>query len=69
MISFTIVRVARDSVSLVRLVGWARERAHERTFEGVAPQLTDSIRGKLDGLLVTDGGQCRHAWLRSSPRA
>lgn len=59
-------RVERPSVDrLVRLVGWARERAHERTFERVAAQLTDSIRGKLDGLLVTDGGQCRHAWLRS----
>jgi hypothetical protein len=45
-------RVERPSVDrLVRLVGWARERAHERTFERLAPQLTDQVRSKLDGLL------------------
>ena len=61
-------RAARPSVDrLVRLVGWARERAHERTFERLAPQLTDQVRAKLDGLLVTEGGRCGHAWLRARP--
>jgi hypothetical protein len=46
-------KVERPSIDrLVRLVGWARERAHERTFAQLAPQLTDQVRGKLDGLLV-----------------
>ena len=44
-------RVERPSIDrLVRLVGWARERAHEQTFERLAPQLTDPVRAKLDGL-------------------
>ena len=61
-------RVERPSVDrLVRLVGWARERAHERTFKLLAPQLTDQVCVKLDGLLVTDGGRCGHAWLRARP--
>lgn len=61
-------RVERPSVDrLVRLVGWARERAHERAFERLAPQLTDQVRAQLDGLLVTEGGRCSHAWLRSRP--
>jgi len=34
-----------------------RERGHEQTFQRLAPQLTEAIRAKLDGLLVTDGGQ------------
>jgi len=43
-------RIERPSVDrLVRLVGWARERAHEQTFERLAPQLTDPIQAKLDG--------------------
>jgi len=38
-------RIERPSVDrLVRLVGWARERAHEQTFERLAPQLTDPIQ-------------------------
>ena len=58
----------RPSVDrLVRLVGWARERAHERTFERLAPQLTDPVCAKLDGLLLTEGGRCGHAWLRARP--
>ncbi len=61
-------RIERPSLDrLVRLVGWARERAHEQTFKRLEPQLSDPIRTKLDGLLVSDGGQCRHAWLRSRP--
>ena len=61
-------RVERPSVDrLVRLVGWARERAHERTFERLTPQLTDQVRAKLDRLLVTDGGRCGLAWLRARP--
>ena len=62
------IAVERPSVDrLVRLVGWARERAHERTFERLAPQLTDPSARQLDGLLVTEGGRSRHAWLRSRP--
>jgi hypothetical protein len=53
----------------MRLVGWARERAHELTYARVAPQVTDEIRAVLDGLLVTEGGQSRHAWLRARPTA
>jgi Domain of unknown function (DUF4158)/Tn3 transposase DDE domain len=61
-------QIERPSIDrLVRLVGWARERAHEQTFQRLAPQFTEAIRAKLDGLLVTDGGQCQHAWLRSRP--
>jgi hypothetical protein len=61
-------RIERPSVDrLVRLVGWARERAHEQTFERLAPLLTGPVRVRLDGLLVSDGGQCQHAWLRSRP--
>jgi Domain of unknown function (DUF4158) len=61
-------RVERPSIDrLVRLGGWARERAHEQTFERLASQLTAPVRAKLDGLLVADGGQSRHAWLRSRP--
>ena len=61
-------RVERPSIDrLVRLVGWARERAHEQTFDRLAPQLTDPVRASLDGLLVADGSQSRHAWLRSRP--
>ena len=61
-------RIDRPSLDrLVRLVGWARERAHEQTFELLAPQLTDPVRAKLDGLLVADGGKSHHAWLRSRP--
>ena len=52
---------------MVRLVAWARERAHERTFERLAPQLTGVVRAKLDALLVTEGGRCDHAWLRARP--
>ena len=38
-------QVARPSVDrLVRLVGWARERAHEQTIELLTPQLTDEVR-------------------------
>ncbi len=60
--------VERPSVDrLIRLVGWARERAHERTFEQLSLQLTDQVREKLDGLLVTEAGRCGHAWLRTRP--
>ncbi len=61
-------RVERPSVDrMVRLVAWARERAHEQTFERLRSQLTDQARGKLDGMLVTDAGRCGHAWLRTRP--
>jgi hypothetical protein len=59
-------RVERPSVDrLVRLVGWARERAHERTLERLAPQLTDQVRAQLDGLLVTERGRCGHLQRRA----
>jgi hypothetical protein len=61
-------RVERPSIDrMIRLVAWARERAHKRTFERLAPQLTDPVREKLDGLLVTQAGRCGHAWLRTRP--
>jgi hypothetical protein len=61
-------RVERPSVDrLFRLVGWARERAHEQTFHRLEPQLTEPVRRTLDGLLVAHGAQSRHAWLRSRP--
>ena len=61
-------RVERPSVDrLVRLVGWARERAHERTFAHLKAQLTAPVCGKLDALLVTEDGRCGHAWLRARP--
>lgn len=64
----TAERIERPSVDrLVRLVGWARERAHERTFERLAPQLDEQVRTKLDGLLLTEDGRCGHAWLRARP--
>jgi hypothetical protein len=53
----------------MRLVGWARERAHEVTHTLVAAQLTDAIRAILDGLLVSESSQSRHAWLRARPSA
>ena len=63
-------RIERPSVDrLVRLVGWARERAHEQTFQRLVPQLADPIRAKLDELLVTDGGQCQHAGCGPGRRA
>jgi hypothetical protein len=56
--------IERPSVmEVMRHVGWARERAHEQTFQRLAPQLTDAVRSLLDGLLVTEQGQSRHAWL------
>ncbi|MDQ6803649.1 MAG: DUF4158 domain-containing protein [Actinomycetota bacterium] len=61
-------KIERPSIDrLVRLVGWARERAHEQTFDRLASQLTDPIREKLDGLLVTASGKSPHAWLRARP--
>jgi hypothetical protein len=61
-------QVDRPSVDrLVRMVGRAWERAHEQTFELLTPQLTDQVRPRLDGLLVTEGGRCGHAWLRARP--
>jgi hypothetical protein len=53
--------------AVMRLVAWARERAHELTFERLRPQLTEPLRRMLDGLLAADGGQSRHAWLRARP--
>lgn len=63
-----VERIERPSIDrLVRLVGWTRERAHEHTFERLAPQLTSALHQKLDQLLATDGGKSRHGWLRSRP--
>ncbi len=61
-------RVERPSIDrLLRLVGWARERAHALTFESLAPQLSEPVRATLDGLLVADGGLSQHAKLRARP--
>jgi TnpA family transposase len=63
-----IERIERPSIDrLVRLVGWARERAHEQTFERLTPQLTGTLQRRLDELLATEGGKSRHGWLRSRP--
>jgi hypothetical protein len=54
----------------MRAVAWARERAHERTYELLAPQLTPALRQVLDELLVSSpaaSGRTRHAWLRDRP--
>jgi TnpA family transposase/methylmalonyl-CoA mutase cobalamin-binding subunit len=60
--------VDRPAVNeLMRIVGWARERAHELTHQRLAPQLTDRTRATLDGLLVTTDGHSQHAWLRQRP--
>lgn len=62
--------IERPSVTeVMRLVGWVRERAHELTYERVAPQLTDRIRATLDEVLIVERGQSRHAWLRARPTA
>ncbi len=62
--------IERPAVNeLMRLVGWARERAHELTNQRLAPQLTDKTRELLDGLLVAEDGQSKHAWLRARPTA
>jgi TnpA family transposase len=64
-------RVERPAIDRVmRLVAWARERAHEQTFERLVPQLTDERRAALDALLAASAGErTRHAWLRSRPTA
>jgi hypothetical protein len=64
-------RVERPAIDRVmRLVAWARERAHEQTFERLAPQLTDERRVALDALLTaSEGERTRHAWLRARPAA
>ena len=64
-------RVERPAIDRVmRLVAWARERAHEQTFERLAPQLTDERRAALDALLAASAGErTKHAWLRSRPTA
>lgn len=62
--------IERPAVNeMMRLVGWARERAHELTYQRLAPQLTDETRAILDRLLVATGGQSKHAWLRARPTA
>lgn len=50
---------------LMRIVGWARERAHELTCQRLVP--TDRTRATLDGLLMTRDGRSKHAWLRQRP--
>jgi hypothetical protein len=61
-------RIERPAVAtLMRLVAWARERAHELTVARLEAQLTELVRRTLDGLLTADGAQSRHAWLRSRP--
>jgi len=65
-------RVERPAIDrLVRLVAWARERAHERTFELLGAQLTEPVCASLDALLAPDASSKRArtplSWLRSRP--
>jgi len=64
-------RVARPSVEqLVRLIGSARERAHQATFDALADQLGDSARrARLARLLTARGdGTTWIEWLRTPAR-
>lgn len=61
-------RIVRPSVDqLVRLIGAARERAHQATFDALAGQLTDhATRARLEGLLgVRADGMTWLEWLRT----
>jgi len=63
-----VQRIARPSVDqLVRLIGAARERAHQATFDALADQLTDrAIRARLDRLLERRAdGTTWIEWLRT----
>jgi hypothetical protein len=65
-------RTERPAIDrLIRLVAWARERAHERTFELLAAQLTEPVCASLDALLAPDASSKRArtplSWLRSRP--
>lgn len=60
--------IERPAVNeLMRIVGWARERAHELTYQRLMTQLNDETRAVLDSLLVTRDGRSQHAWLRQRP--
>jgi len=61
-------RIARPSVDqLVRLIGTARERAHQATFDALADQLADrATRARLDRLLERRAdGTTWIEWLRT----
>jgi hypothetical protein len=63
-----VQRIARPSVDqLVRLIGAARERAHQGTFDALADQLTDcAARARLDRLLERRAdGTTWIEWLRT----
>ncbi len=63
-----VQRIARPSVDgLVRLIGAARERARQATFDALADQLTDrAMRACLDRLLERRGdGTTWIEWLRT----
>ena len=65
-------RIERPAIDrLIRLVAWARERAHERTFELLGAQLSEPVRAALDVLLAPDASARRArtplSWLRSRP--
>ncbi|MDQ3723884.1 MAG: DUF4158 domain-containing protein [Actinomycetota bacterium] len=63
-----VQRIARPSVDqLVRLIGAARERAHQATFDALADQLTDrAARARLDRLLERRAdGTTWIEWLRT----
>jgi len=64
-------RIERPAIGrLERLVAWARERAHDRTYELLAEQLTPEVRAGLDALLSPDSeqsGRTPLSWLRSRP--
>ncbi len=64
-------RVERPTLDrLVRLIAWAREHAHERTYELLSPVLTQELRHALDELLIVGAGRSGRtplSWLRSRP--
>lgn len=64
-------QIARPSVEqIVRLIGAARERAHQATFDALADQLTDRAkRARLDGLLELRADDTTWIeWLRTPAR-
>jgi hypothetical protein len=64
-------RIERPSLDrLVRLIAWAREHAHERTYELLSPVLTAQLQQALEELLVVAPGRTGRtprSWLRSRP--
>lgn len=54
----------------MRLIAWAREHAHERTYELLSPVLTQKLRHALGEMLIVGAersGRTPLSWLRSRP--